>query len=102
MQPLPHPAIASWTSPRWASTRTLEEDSVEHRRHLGEVRPMEDPQSLCVEVVQRDEVNIAANPVSVRRTPPMVSLAGIRMSRDETRNLTQLLTEALTTIEDEA
>jgi hypothetical protein len=101
MHPQPHPAVASWTSPPWAITRTIEEDSVEHRRNLGEVCPVEDPQHLCVEVVQRDEVNIATSPVSIRRTPPVISLAGIRMSRDEARTLTQLLTEALTTIENE-
>lgn len=72
---------------------------MEHRRHVGDVWPEQDLQSLCVDVVQRDEFTVATSPVSIRRTPPMVSLAGIRLSRDETRNLTQLLIEALTMIE---
>ena len=92
------PAIATWEPPSWAATRDLEEDSVEYRRHVGDLRPAEDTEVLCVDVVQRDELDLATTPASIRRTAPMVSLAGIRLSPNETRSLTQLLTSALSTI----
>lgn len=94
----PDPAIATWAAPSWSDTRELEEDSVEHRRRVGDLHPAEDTQTLTVDVVQRDEVNLGTNPVSIRRAPAVISMAGIRLSPDETRTLTELLTSALTTI----
>lgn len=89
-------AIATRPSPAWATTRSSESDSVEHRRHIGDLHPAEDTHTLCIDIVQRDELD---NTDHLHPGNPQVSLAGIRLNPDETRHLTRLLTTALHTIE---
>jgi hypothetical protein len=91
-------AVAAWEAPPWASSRVIDEETVEHCRRIGEVDPAGEKESLFVDVVQRDELDLSAEPVFVSRTSPQIRIAGIRLSPDQAHDLAGLLNSAVALI----
>jgi hypothetical protein len=91
----PGPAVALWETPPWADSRTVDESAVEHCRHIGDIGPLDYNETLSVDVVQRDEVNLGAGSASISRGPAQVRIAGMRLSMREIRDLQELLTAAM-------
>jgi hypothetical protein len=55
-----------------------------------------------VEVVQRDELELTAEPISITRNLAHVSVAGVWIRADQARELAGLLTAAADVIEENA
>lgn len=94
------PAGVPWEAPPWATSELADYGSVEHRSCIGEVAPAEPELPLVVEIVQRDELDVNAEPISITRSPAYVSVAGAWIRADQARDLAGLLTAAADVIED--
>jgi hypothetical protein len=67
--------IASWDAPPWAEACTTDEDAVIYSRVLGRTVNLNGGDML-VELVQRDELGITANTVTITRPPAYLRVAG--------------------------
>jgi hypothetical protein len=95
------PKSASWDAPSWATTSELVDyGSVEHRSCIGEVSPDAPESPLVVDVVQRDELDVDAEPMSITRSQAQVRVAGISLRGDQARDLARLLDSAADLVED--
>ena len=94
MVPIPESALADWNAPTWASSELVDYGCIEHRLCLGEIEPDAADGRLVVEVVQRDELNITTDPISITRTRPHVSVAGVWLRADQARELAVALSAA--------
>jgi hypothetical protein len=84
--------ITAWSAPAWADDRIVDEAMVEHSRLIGEVPTfLGDESPITVMVMQRDEVDLGADPVSFSRLPPEVRIAGVRLSAAQAQELGRLL-----------
>jgi hypothetical protein len=95
------PAVALWEAPSWACSQFVDEGAIEHRRRVGEVVPNEHEDTVFVDVVQRDELNLIAESISITRASAEVTFAGIRFSEAKARDLARLLAAAVDVIEDD-
>src|SRR3954463_8650851 len=91
--------VALWDSPSWATSTWVDQGSIEFRCKVGEVEPMVPDAPFSVDVVQRDELDLDAAPISITRTPPHVSVAGVWLAPDRARELARLLVSAADVIE---
>jgi hypothetical protein len=94
------PAVALWEAPAWATSELVDYGSIEHRSCVGEVCPVEPEAALVVEVVQRDELDLNAEPITITRALAHVSVAGVWLGADQARDLARLLNAAADVIED--
>jgi hypothetical protein len=96
-----NPAVALWEAPAWAASELVDYGSIEHRCCIGQVAPDESESPLVVDVVQRDELDLNAEPIAITRTPAHVSVAGVWLLADQARDLARLLSAAAAVIEDQ-
>jgi len=92
-------AVALWDAPAWANYRVVDEGAIEHCLPIGEIGPIEGEEPLTVEVVQRDELNLALEPASISRTPAQIRLGGLRLSVGQVRDLVTQLNTAVELID---
>jgi hypothetical protein len=95
-------AVTSWDPPGWAECSVTDEDSVIHRRQVGEIDPVDGGPTLRIDVVQRDSVVVAAGPAGIERSPAQVSLTGELLSPPEARELAEFLDTAADVLERDA
>jgi hypothetical protein len=96
-----NPAVALWEAPAWATSELVDYGSIEHCRCIGQVSPDEPESPLVVDIVQRDELDLNAEPLEITRTAAHVSVAGVWLRADQARDLAQLLNSAAAVIEDQ-
>ena len=96
-----NPAVVLWEAPAWAASELVDYGSIEHRRCIGQVSPDEPEPPLMVEVVQRDELDLNAEPIAITRSLAHVSVAGVWLRADQARDLARLLNAAADVIEDQ-
>jgi hypothetical protein len=96
------PAVALWEAPPWATSELVDYGSIEHRRCIGEVTLDEPETPLTVDVVQRDELDLNVEPISITRTLAHVSVAGVWLRPEQARDLARLLDQAVDVIEDQS
>jgi hypothetical protein len=72
-----HPAfvVTSWDAPSWAEESVIDEEAVIHSLRLGATLDLSGHE-MTIEVVQRDELSVAANAVSITRRPAYLRVAG--------------------------
>jgi hypothetical protein len=99
MSQVTNPAVAVWEAPTWATSELVDFGSVEHRLCIGQVDSVEPDEPLVVDVVQRDELDLTAEPISVTRDHAHVSVAGVWLRPDQARELARYLTAAAEVIE---
>jgi hypothetical protein len=95
-------AVTSWETPCWADCSETDEDSVIHRRSVGEIDPIDGGPTLRIEIVQRDSVMLAAGQAGIERMPAQVSITGELLSPQEARELAEFLGTAADVLERDA
>jgi hypothetical protein len=85
------PAVVNWNAPTWVTSELVDFGCIEHRVSLGEVVPDAADDRFVVEVIQRDELDITTDPISITRMTPHVSVAGIWLRADQARELARVL-----------
>jgi hypothetical protein len=95
------PAIVNWKAPAGATSELVDYGTIEHRSRVGEVSLDGPDASIVVDVVQRDELDLTAEPISITRNLAQVSVAGAWIRADQARHLARLLTSAADVIEEQ-
>lgn len=94
------PVSAIWTAPSWATSEILDYGSIEYRSSIGEITPDAPEAPLVVDIVERHEFDLDAEPVTVMRSPAQVSVAGVWIRADQARDLARLLYSAAEVIDE--
>ena len=93
-----NPVIATWGPPPWAQSHEHDEEAVIYSRKIGTVAEV-DGEELTVEIVQRDEINVATDQSVITRSPAFVRVSCLRVGPREAHELEQLLNSAKNMIE---
>jgi hypothetical protein len=88
------PAVVNWNAPTWATSELVDFGCIEYRVSLGEVVPDAAEDRFVIEVIQRDELDITTDPISITRMTPQVSVAGVWLGADQARELARVLSSA--------
>ena len=86
--------LTDWNAPPWASSELVDYCCIERRFCLGEIETDAADDRVVVEVVQRDELDITTDPISVTRMTPHVSVVGVWLRADQARALATALSSA--------
>jgi hypothetical protein len=87
-------AVVNWNAPTWETSQLVDFGCIEHRVSLGEIVPDAASDRFLVEVIQRDELDITTDPISITRMTPRVSVAGVWLHADQARELSRVLSHA--------
>src|SRR3954447_4555064 len=91
--------VTSWDAPTWAQTSEAGEQLIDHCRSLGELRSLETGDVIAVEILQRDELTIAAGAATIQRHPLLLRVGQSRLSLEEAHALVAMVNSAFGLIE---
>ena len=93
--------MTSWCAPAWAQTSEAGEQLIDHCRSVGELFSAATGDVRAVEIVQRDELLIAAGgAATIQRHPLLLRVGQSRLSLDEAHALVEMVNSVFGMVED--